>query len=62
MLVSCTNSKLSSLRDKNRAFNRWKETVTRREMYSIKVKLAHFNQEVETIKLQESLLRTKFNS
>ena len=60
MIICVSNAKISSARSKTFAFHRWRETISKREIQSMKVRLAHYNEEVEQIKYQESLLRTSF--
>ena len=55
-----SNVKLSQARNKSMAFTRWKESLARREILGMKLRLVHYNQEVEAIKVQEQLLRTYF--
>lgn len=60
MILCVSNAKISSARSKTFAFHRWRETLSKREIQGMKVRLAHYNEEVEQIKYQESLLRTSF--
>lgn len=60
MIICVTNAKVADVRRKTMGFQTWKEAIIRKEVHALKVKLAHYNQEVEAIKQQETLLRTNF--
>ena len=60
LMLSISNEKYSSLKDKNRCFNKWKEVIRAQDTFALQLELARLNKEVETVKHQESLLRTNF--
>ena len=59
-MLSISNEKYGSLKDKNRCFNKWREVIRSSEAFALQLELARLNKEIETVKFQESLLRTNF--
>ena len=60
LMLSISNEKYGSLKDKNRCFNKWREVIRSSEAFALQLELARLNKEIETVKFQESLLRTNF--
>ena len=60
MIICVSNPKIAAARSQTLAFHKWRENLSKREIQGLKVRLAHYNEEVEQIKYQESLLRTSF--
>ena len=59
-MLSISNEKYGCLKDKNRCFNKWREVIRSSEAFALQLELARLNKEIETVKFQESLLRTNF--
>lgn len=60
LMLSISNEKYGSLRSKNRCFNKWREVIRQSDTFALQLELSRLNKEVDTVKFQESLLRTNF--
>ena len=60
MMLSLRNGKYNDLREKNRVFNKWKDAARDAQNFTLQLEIARLAKEVETVKLQEEVLRTDF--
>ena len=60
MMLSLRNGKYNDLREKNRVFNKWKDAARDAQNFTLQLEIARLAKEVETVKLQEEVIRTDF--
>ena len=61
MLLTLRNNKYNQLREKNKAFNKWRCAAGEAQTFTMQVELARLAREVETVRFHEEVLRTNFS-